>query len=61
MNDDFFALLILFVVGALGLWIGSMLGSVSADHDMKQQAVDAGKAQWVIDQKTAQRSFVWKP
>lgn len=60
MNDDFKMFLLLVGVAVFIGWTCSAVGAKTADQGMKQQAVDAGKAMWVLDQKTRNMKFVWK-
>lgn len=47
------------LVGAcVGLFVGFLIGVFVADR--RQEAVDAGHAEWAVDQKTGSVCFQWK-
>lgn len=49
------ALLLLFAFFVLGIALGSIL----EENVVRQQAIDAGVAEWTIDPKTGEREFRW--
>lgn len=61
MNDNLPPVPVWFIFTAgmvMGFWMGLVIAFIWSD--MRQEAVDLGHAEWVVDQKTSKTSFKWK-
>ncbi len=60
-NDTGIGLFVGFLLFACGMsfLFGIALGSAIAQHDMEVQAIQAGQAEWVVDESSKVR-FKWK-